>query len=289
MQIDEFSHLSAVLGRSGQGLERQEMPKGVHGMRARDIANLIEEMAPPHLSYEGDKPGFVAGDPDRQVSAIGVSWRPTAGVLRDAVEMGVGMLIIHEPLYQSEKPFIVDSARLQWLPNKTRRALVERGGFAVYRAHSNLDDADPGQNTELVRLLGLTVTGKLPYGRVGRVNSTSLSDFVEWVKVQLGCPRVLVVGDLDTRVSTVAVVAGGGNALADMIELAKLEGADVMVSGDIQDSRARFAAELGLALVDAGGYYTETPGMRAFSDRLKHRLPEMRISYFDPGPPWLVR
>ena len=258
-------------------------------MQAKKIAEIIEQMAPLELAYKGDKLGFIVGDSHREVSSVGVTWRPTVDVLQLAGDAGVDMLIIHEPLFQRKKAFLVDPAKLEWSPNEKRQYLVESGGFVVYRAHSNLDDAEPGQNTELAARLGLSVIGKLPYGRLGTVEHTDLASFVERVKERLECPHVLVVGTPEISIHTVAIIAGGGNALVDVLELAKLEGADVMVSGDIQDSRARFATELGLAVIDAGGYYTETPGMRAFAQRLEKRLPGIPVSYFDPGPPWSVR
>jgi dinuclear metal center YbgI/SA1388 family protein len=257
-------------------------------MKANEISRIVEQMVPPALAYEGDAPRFVVGDPECEITSVGVTWRATVDVLREAKQAGIGMLIIHEPLLHSEKTFVVDPAKINWSPNKIRRSLLEETGLVVYRVHSNLDDSEPGQNTELAAQLGINIKSRLPYGRIGSITPVKFSQFVELVKKSLGCPYVLAIGKAEKEIRSVAVVAGGGNAMADMMELAKLEGADVMVSGDIQDSRARYAAELDLAIIDVGGYFTETPGMRAFTSRLQDRLAGIPTSYFDPGPPWSI-
>ncbi len=83
------------------------------------------------------------------------------------------------------------------------------------------------------------------------------------------------------------MVAGSGNALNEMIEIAHLKGADVIVSGDIRDSKARYASELGIAVIDAGSYYTEKPGMKKLAERLQEEVrEEISIEYLDPGSAW---
>lgn len=129
---------------------------------------------------------------------------------------------------------------------------------------------------------------KLSYGRIGEVEETTLKDFAKTVKDKLGSDGVLVVGDDNKQIKFVAIIAGSGNSLTEMIELAKNKGADVLVSGDIQDSRARFANEIGLAIVDAGDYYTENPGAKKLAEILQDKVPEIKTIHLDPGPAWKI-
>lgn len=256
------------------------------GAVARDIAKFIEKIAPPELAYEGEETGFIRGDGEKEVKALGVTWRPTVKVLKEAVDRKIDMLIIHEPLLQSKKAFIINPKFLKYPPNKIRESLLNEGKLSVYRAHSNWDDAEEGNNVTLARTLGLKIVDKIPYGRTGEIKPLSLGKFVEVVKKKLDCPHVLLVGDENLKIKKVAVVSGSGNSLTDVIEFIKQKGADVLVSGDIQDSRARFANELGLAVIDAGGYYTETPGMKHLAKLLESQFRNIKILYLDPGPPW---
>jgi dinuclear metal center YbgI/SA1388 family protein len=257
-------------------------------MKTKDVANIIKTLAPPELAYDGEEMGFVVGDESKDVSVVGVTERPTVRVLQEAVDKQVDMLIIHEPLYQSKKSFLVDANLLKYPPNQKREKLIKEGGFSVYRLHSEWDDAKNGNNDTLAKLLDLEIIDKLPYGRFGKVKTTTLTNFVELVKSRLGCKNVLVVGNKDKVINTVAVVAGSGNSLTEIIELAKQKGADVLVSGDIQDSRARFASELDLAVIDAGDYFTENPGTKRLAEILQDKLEGVKVLHLDPGAPWEV-
>lgn len=255
-------------------------------LKGKNIASFIEKIAPPELAYEGEEMGFIRGDEQKEVKILGVTWRPTVKVLEEAVDEKVDMLVIHEPLFQSKKAFIIDPKLLKYPPNKIRESLLNKGKFSVYRAHSNWDDAKEGNNVTLAKTLELKMTDKIPYGRIGIIKLMTLGKFVSLVKEKLGCISVLLVGDKNQQVKKVAVVSGSGNALTDVIEFVKQKGADVLVSGDIHDSKARFAHELGLAIIDAGGYYTETPGMKHLAKLLKSGFKDIKVMYLDPGPPW---
>lgn len=257
-------------------------------MKAKDISEIIKKLAPPKLAYEGEEIGFIVGDENKEIAVVGVTERPTTKVLQEAIVNKVDMLIIHEPLYQSKKSFLVDAKFLSYPPNQKREELVKKGNFCVYRLHSEWDDAKDGNNDTLAKLLRLEVTDKLPYGRIGKIESISLQQFSELIKKSLGCKYVLVVGNKDKNINIVAVVAGSGNSLTEIIELAKQKGADVLVSGDIQDSRARFASELDLALIDAGDYFTENPGAKRLTEILRKKLTNIKILHLDPGTPWEI-
>lgn len=255
-------------------------------MHGYDVEKLLRKLAPYELAYEGEELGFVWGDTNRKTKIIGVTWRPTVSVLEECSKKKVDLLVIHEPLLQAKKATVISPSRLKYRPNQIREALLQKSGLAVLRAHSNWDEAESGNNDTLAQVLGIDVQSRIPYGRVGRVPPRPLSEYVNDVKKKLECKHVLVVGHAHKMIQGVAIVSGSGNALTEMIEVAKQEGADVLVSGDIQDSRARFATESDIALIDAGGYYTETPGMKNLAKLLSDELKGIVVEYLDPGPPW---
>lgn len=257
-------------------------------MKAQEIANIIKKLAPAELAYEGEEMGFVVGDENKEVSVLAVTERPTVRVLQEAIDNKVDMLITHEPLYQSKKSFLVNASTLSYPPNQKRERLVKQGSFCVYRLHSEWDDAIGGNNDTLAKLLGIEVIDKLPYGRIGKIKTETLEQFTEIVKKSLGCKYLLVVGNKNETINNVAVVAGSGNSLTEIMEAVKQKGADVLVSGDIQDSRARFAEELDLAVIDAGDYFTENPGAKKLAEILQSKLLNIKVLHLDPGAPWEV-
>ncbi len=257
---------------------------------AKTIAKIIEELAPLKYAYEGEEGGFIWGNENKEVSKIGVTWRPTVEVLQEVKQRKVDLLVIHEPLLQKKKAFLLDISQLKFPPNQIRESLLKESGVLVYRAHSNWDDAPEGSNDSLAKALGIKVTEKIPYGRIGKIQKMSLQSFVEQVKSKLGSPNALVVGNLDKEVEIVATVAGSGNEVIGHMELAKQKGADVYVSGDIRDSTARFARELSLALIDVGGYYTELPGAKNLAKLFSNKLKEadVEVIFLDSKPAWEI-
>ena len=105
-------------------------------------------------------------------------------------------------------------------------------------------------------------------GRIGRLaEPLALEDLAERLKVALGCPYVRLVGRPALTVAKVAVCGGSG---AGLIQEARRQGADVLVTGDVKYHEARQAEQLGLALIDAGHFATE----RLVAGELAARLGE---------------
>jgi len=92
-------------------------------------------------------------------------------------------------------------------------------------------------------------------GRLGRLSEpTTLADFTERVKQALGLSSLRIVGGADHRIAKVAVCGGSG---ASLLNEAKRQGADVLVTGDVKYHEARQAESQNMALIDAGHFATE--------------------------------
>lgn len=257
-------------------------------MIAYRISEYIESIAPLSLAIPGDEVGFLLGDRNREVQAVDVLLRPTLAALNSASEVGVGMIIIHEALtYSSERVLGEDKSMMTKKPNVDRLRVALEAKMAIYRVHTNWDDAPDGNNETLLRKLNLRPVEAFTCGRVGETESTSLRAFSQHVKTSLGCDSIIVVGDMDCKIRKVAVVSGSGNSFTTNIDRAYDAGADAYVSGDIKDSVARYARELDLALIDAGHYATETPGMKVLASKLQAKFSDVKIRYNDISKPWI--
>lgn len=105
------------------------------------------------------------------------------------------------------------------------------------------------------------------YGRVGTLDKqVGIREFAQKVKTALELDRVGVWGDLDKQVRRVALCGGGGSSL---FKEAAQAGADVYVTGDTKHHDRLDAGALGLAMIDAGHFETEKPGMMALTERLR--------------------
>ncbi len=104
------------------------------------------------------------------------------------------------------------------------------------------------------------------YGRVGTIErQISLGEFAESVKSALGLEYARVSGEPDKPVKRVALCGGSGSSL---FREAVGAGADVYMTGDTKHHDRLDAGALGLAMIDAGHFETEKPGMIALTNRL---------------------
>lgn len=89
----------------------------------------------------------------------------------------------------------------------------------------------------------------LGLGKIGKINEMTLKDFAEHIKAVLEVEKIRVVGDLDSKVTKVAVLGGDGNKY---LSHAKFKGADVYITGDMYYHTAHDAMMMGVNIIDPG-------------------------------------
>jgi dinuclear metal center YbgI/SA1388 family protein len=83
------------------------------------------------------------------------------------------------------------------------------------------------------------------------------------------------------RVRRVAIVSGAG---ADYLEEALEAGADALLTGEVSERSMAQARELGLHLISAGHYATETLGIRRLGEHLAERFGVRQVFIDVPNP-----
>jgi hypothetical protein len=116
---------------------------------------------------------------------------------------------------------------------------------------------------------------KLGCGRVGVLaKETTLGEFAEQVRNVLDVRFPKMTGDPWKRIRRVALCGGGG---ASLYREAASAGADVYVTGDWRHHDILNAADLGLAIIDAGHFETEKPGMVRLAERLTESIQRQSV------------
>lgn len=224
--------------------------------KVQDFCTIMEELAPLDLAMEWDNVGLQIGDVNKTVSKVLVTLSVTMDVVRNAIDQEVDLVIAHHPLIFKPLRHIRTNS-----PDGALLAALLKHDIAVYVAHTNLDQADTGLNHWLAREVGLKdpriflpVEGaSAGLGRIGEVAPVALGEFAKRLEALWGCP-VRIVGRDQQTVSVVAVIGGSGG---DYVHQAKAAGADVLVTGDVSYHDALDATQIGLAVLDAGHFYTE--------------------------------
>lgn len=248
-------------------------------MTIAQLYDILEKAAPRSLSAEWDNDGFAClADSAKQVKRVLIALDATEDVVDLAVKEKFDLLLTHHPLlFRGVKALTAEKC----VPRKLLKLVL--GGTAALSFHTRLDAAEGGVNDVLAGLLGLTDVrtfapeGEVPCGRIGKLPvATELTEFAHTVCELLDVPAVNVVGN--TKVQTVAVIGGEGG---DFVDAARREGADVILSGRIGYHRMLDAAEEGIAVIEAGHFYTERPVLRHLAELVKQADDSIEVQILD--------
>ena len=248
-------------------------------MKAKEIIRILDDFAKPSLIDSWDNTGFQIGDDELEVDKIIVALDLDEKLLDKAISEGCQMIITHHPIIF--KP-------LKTINNQTYIGrLIHRlilNNIVAYNAHSNLDLTVGGVNDVLASCFGIEYTEPLNrliiedklygYGRIGKINPIQTIDLLDIIKDKLEVDDLRVYGNVDKRISTIAVCGGSGG---DFIWDAYTRGADIYITGDIKYHEAQLALQVGLILVDAGHFHTEKMILAKIKDILLEKT-ETQIS-----------
>jgi dinuclear metal center YbgI/SA1388 family protein len=185
----------------------------------------------------------------------------------DAARAGAQLLIVHHGLFWGELLPITGRSY------RRLKGLLD-ADMALYSSHLPLDiHPEVGNNVLLARALGLVTEGT--FGRrselegLGVWAATDLSLREVMARVEKACgqvPRLIQGGPEHVRRVGVATGAAGS-----LIEQAHEEGLDTLVTGEGNHHTYHEATEIGLNVIYAGHYATETAGIQALGSVLADR------------------
>jgi dinuclear metal center YbgI/SA1388 family protein len=221
-----------------------------------------------------DYPGAVNGlqlANDGQVGRIVAAVDASLAVVKEAALGGPGLLLVHHGMFwQGVQP--VRGA----LFHKLKTAMD--AGLAIYSAHLPLDvHPEWGNNICLARALGLDapqpfLEWKGSYlGLQGEWNGTR-DELRQRLAATVGGPVHVCAGGRD-RIRRIGLVTGGAGS---EVAAAAAAGLDAFISGEGPHWSFPLAEELGLNVLLAGHYATETFGVKALAAELSRRF----------GVPW---
>jgi dinuclear metal center YbgI/SA1388 family protein len=201
------------------------------------------------------------------VGRIAVAVDASERVISRAVDLGADLLIVHHGLFWDPERRIT-GRRFRKLD-----ALLS-ARVALYASHLPLDrHPEVGNAACLLAALGLEPDAPfgewkgLPVGWAARsgLSRERLGDILP--EAISGPVRVIPGGP--ERSERLAVVTGAG---ADFLREAATTGIDTLVTGEAPHHAVADAMELGVNLILAGHYQTETFGVRAVAERLEERF-----------------
>ena len=271
-------------------------------MRCEEIIQRLEQGYPLSCAEEWDNPGLQVGRRNREVRKIFVALDATEQTIREAVEWGADLMITHHPLlFHSIKQVNDDS-----FIGRRIITLIEND-VNCYAMHTNFDvlgmaELNENQlNLQNAHVLDVTRENEGVEEGIGRVGDLeepmTLYDFSVTVRRAFGLSTVRCYGlkeleeneeesgDDGLLVSRVAVCGGSGKSLIDR---AIDEGAQVLVTGDVDYHSAIDAMARGLYIIDAGHYGTEYCFIDYMVKKLTKLFPECKVRGAKIIPPFTV-
>ena len=265
-------------------------------MRCDELIKKIEESYPLSCAEEWDNPGLLVGHRMQEVHKILVALDATEETIGQAVRGGADLLITHHPLLFKGVRSISDETFL----GRRLLALIENG-IACYAMHTNFDVLGMSllnaAQMELVNPQVLSVTSEEDgvvegFGRIGEWEvPRTLREAAAFVREKLQIEDVRCYGlteekeEEEPRYCRVAICGGSGKS---MIKAAVEEGAQILVTGDIDYHSALDALAQGLHILDAGHYGTEFGFVSYMAAKLRRYFPELEIEEASDVPPYRV-
>jgi dinuclear metal center YbgI/SA1388 family protein len=221
-----------------------------------------------HPDYPTALNGLQVEGPE-DVSRVATAVDASLATIERASEDGAELLLVHHGLFwDGLRPLVGRGYR-------RLKALMD-GGVGLYSCHLPLDGhAEIGNCVLLAKALGLE-----PLGRVGSYKGVDLgwwgrlpepvsgSELVALTESAVGGPVRWLPGGPE-RIERVGVLTGGGGSFVP--EAASM-GLDAFVTGEGTHHTFFDAEEMGIHVLFAGHYATETFGIRALGEHLADRF-----------------
>lgn len=229
-------------------------------MNCVEIINNLRKWAPEELQEPWDASGWQIKLADRDVTNVVVAMDVVPEVVDLATEVGAELILTHHPFLFGGLSNVAEET--------TKGAMVVdliRRGISVYSAHTNMDKAKGGVNDQWIDKLGLknvrVLSEEDELGIIGE-NNMSLTDLKAVFEAE-AIDNVRGYGKKKEAVDTIAFVGGSG---ADYIDEAALQGADVLITGDVKHHDGQHASEIGLMVLDIGHFHSEKAILMAMAE-----------------------
>ncbi len=257
-------------------------------VKIKEIVNALENFAPLPLQESYDNAGLQVGlTAVEEVSGALLCLDVTEEVILEAINLGCNLIVSHHPLLFRPLRRITEQTQVE----RCVRMAIEHG-FAIYSAHTNLDNAEDGVNYRIAEKLGLmdvqmmmkhTVPVIDSHGERTVVAGSGLIGYLPVAEDSLAfLQRIKDVFRVETLqhnellsrpIQSVAICGGAGAFLLD--EAIALE-ADAFVTGEMGYHQF-FGHEQEVQLAVMGHYQSEQYTKEIFYSLISNLAPDLPV------------
>ncbi len=242
----------------------------------------------------------IIGNPQEEVSKLGTAWTPYWKTLKEAVDLGVNTLVVHEPTFYShwdleakdpEYTRQTEAGKHAYLKViKAKKKWILENGLTIIRCHDVLDIVPEfGIPYAFGQALGFSnsdiLKSKKYYNSYKLKSPAPAIAVAKQIAAKLEAadqPGVAFYGDPDYRIRSIAL---GTGCACDPLGFMD-SGADLYIG--IDDTirtwtQTTFAEDTGLPLIVINHGTSEEFGMRVLNGKLKEAFPGYEVEHMRQG------
>lgn len=251
-------------------------------MKAREVERYLRSLSGGWVDWEDTTDGFLAGDPESEVTGIVVVWMGTRAALAEAAASRCSLCVVHEPLYHGGRH--EEDTMLRFAAMREKQKEIERTGLTVYRCHDLWDQMPRiGVPDSWARALDLEHPAVADgYDRVFDLEDETAGSIARRVAAAvqpLGQDAVELLGDPEQQVHRLAL---GTGAITPFTRYVERYSADMAICSDDGFTYWReggVALDLGIPVVVVNHAVSELPGMESLARYLKQQFPTTPVQY----------
>ncbi|MGI5898382.1 MAG: Nif3-like dinuclear metal center hexameric protein [Christensenellales bacterium] len=240
--------------------------------KVKDIARVIEDLAPLDTCVPGDNCGLLLGSMERQVKRAVLALDVNARVADFAISQGAQLIIAHHPVFFEPIMNLTADEPLGRIVEK-----IIKNGISLYCAHTNFDACKIGTSRALAMAAGAEMTVQQGFIAFADIKETTVEQLAQGLSKSISSPYVNIFGG--GKVSKIAVCAGSGN---DEMKAVIAGGADVYICGELKYHQLTEYIERGVSVITCGHRESELPALPGLKQYLQthENLIQYTIEYF---------
>ncbi len=244
-------------------------------MKAYEIIQFLEDEYPLIFQSRNDNSGLQIGSPEKDVRRAAVAYEKTLDVISQCVKNRCDMLITHRPLFMHKR--FGPPPRMWW---NLFKETINDSDMVIYSLHENLDLGINNTALCLSKELGLTPVEQEGQYLTCKMEEIKFKDFVLYVRKLLKPDYIIAVGNAETNIKSVGIVAGTAMDIKD-IEVFRSAPVECYLSGDPDDFGIRYARDVGLMTINVDDYCLERPGIMRIYNLLMQKFKELKVEFID--------
>ncbi|MDA3899746.1 MAG: Nif3-like dinuclear metal center hexameric protein [Spirochaetes bacterium] len=239
-------------------------------MKVRTILEFFRSRYPENLQEPYDNSGEQYCLLDDELSGLMLALDVNEAVVDQALEKGCNLIVTHHPLIF--KP--IKKISSESVTDRIICSLI-KNDISLYSLHTNLDCVYWEKSAQMLGLENRQVLipqkdSDYGFGALGTLpGAMKMSEVLDLVVKTYGNEYLQYVGDSNTEVFTVAVLAGSGSSLIGEMSNRKI---DLFITGDIKYHDAYEAKLAGLNLIDFGHFNSEIHYIRFLASQIQDYL-----------------